>query len=330
MWHKIRTYIILGVLAASMNLYGVNLSDSAQVSLITCTPGEELYARYGHTALRVLDPANDIDIAFNYGIFDFNTDHFYWKFVKGETWYQLGASSTKWFMLEYEETKRPVYEQVLNLTAEQKEAIWQALVINYQPENRYYLYNFVFDNCATRPYLLIENALGEEIHSDFKGHTGTAYRAFIRHYTGAFSWANAGINLLFGPKADQVMNSEQRLFLPEELMNYMQSAHLADGTALVTQSTIAPFKIASTPWYASWPFGLALYFLFVCFVSYYDRRRRHWSWGLELAIGIPYILLLAIVTFLTFFSCHPLVGFGWRLLIIPLTHLCARLIYIVR
>ena len=126
------------------------------------------------------------------------------------------------------------------------------------------------------------------------------------------------------------MTSDQRLFLPEELMFFLQGAHLADGTPLVSNGSIAPFVIAGTPWYASWPVGLAAYFIIVLLFSIYDRRRGRWSWGVELVAAIPYFLLLAVVTFLTFFSCHPLVGFGYRLLIIPLTHLCARIIYIVR
>lgn len=235
-----------------------------------------------------------------------------------------------WFMREYDETQRPVYEQVLNLTAEQRQAIWRALVINYRPENYKYLYNFVFDNCATRPYVLISKALGDSIVSDYTGYTGQTYRTFIRHYTGGLSWANAGINLLFGRKADKPMRSEDRLFLPEELMRYMQQAHLSDGTPIVAQGEIAPFVIAKTPWYASWPLGLALYFLFVLAMSVYDRLRGQWSWWVEVVGGVPYVLLLLLVAFLTFFSCHPLVGFGWRLLIIPLTHLCARLVSIVR
>lgn len=330
MWGKRLTYIILLLLVLTIRAQAQELSENARISLITCTPGTQLYARYGHTALRVYDPQQDIDVAFNYGIFDFNTDHFYWKFLRGETWYELGASPMWWFMREYDMTHRPVYEQVLNLTAEQREAIWQALVTNYKPENRKYLYNFVFDNCATRPYLLIANAIGDTILSDYTGYTGVTYRRFLRHYTGALSWENAGINLIFGPKADKPMNSEQRLFLPEELMLFVQQAHLSDGTPLVSEATIAPFEIARTPWYASWPLGLALYFLVVALISLYDRRRGHWSWWVEMAAGIPFIVLLLIVSFLTLFSCHPLVGFGWRLLIIPFTHLCARLIYIVR
>ena len=328
-----RLYIFILCLSAWIGVQAQGLSEEAQISLLTCTPGEELYARYGHTAIRVTDGANDLDLVFNYGIFDFNTDHFYWKFVRGETWYELGVSPYWWFMREYEEEHRPVYEQILNLTPEQTNILWDKLVENYQPENRKYLYNFVFDNCATRPYLMIipifigNNAEGE--WSDYQGAEGMTYRRFIQRYTQKGSWADAGINLLFGPKADQKMYGEERLFLPEELMFYVSKAHTADRQ-LVKSEHIAPFEIASVPWYKTWYLGLALYFLFVFLISWYDRQCGQWSWWIEVAAGVPYILLLLLVAFLTFFSCHPLVGFGWRLLIIPLTHLCARFIYILR
>ncbi|MBQ7258545.1 MAG: DUF4105 domain-containing protein [Paludibacteraceae bacterium] len=327
---KIRTYLLALYMLMTCGLAAQTLSEGASISLLTCTPGEELYARYGHTAIRVLDEQNDLDVVFNYGIFDFNTDHFYWKFVRGETWYELGAAPMWWFMREYDLEKRPVYEQVLNLTPEQCQAIWKALVENYQPENRKYLYNFVFDNCATRPYQLIISVLGDSIVSDYDGYTCQTYRDFISHYTGQHTWANAGINLLFGPKADRPMTNGQRLFLPEELMYYIQYAHSLDGIRLIKHSDIGPFKVIHTPWYATWELGLVLYFLAVLAMSIIDRIRGKWSWWVELAAGIPYLVLLLIVTFLTFFSCHPLVGFGWRLLIIPLTHLCARLVYIIR
>ena len=330
MYSRLRTYVLSSILFVCLGAQAVALSDEARISLLTCTPGEELYARYGHTAIRVCDSVNELDIVFNYGIFNFNTDHFYWKFVKGETWYELGATPYWWFMREYEEEQRPVYEQVLNLNAGQSNAIWKALVINYQPQNRKYLYNFVFDNCATRPYQLIINVLGDSIVSDYDGYTCQTYRNFISHYTGQHTWANAGINLLFGPKADRPMTNGQRLFLPEELMYYIQYAHSLDGIRLIKYSDIGPFKVIHTPWYATWELGLVLYFLAVLAMSIIDRIRGKWSWWVELVAGIPYLLLIIIVTFLTFFSCHPLVGFGWRLLIIPLTHLCARLIYIIR
>ena len=328
-WRNTKIHIVIATLLFALSLQAQALSDEAKISLLTCTPGEELYARYGHTAIRVCDPQNELDVAFNYGIFNFYTEHFYWKFVRGETWYELGASDMRWFMREYDFTQRPVYEQVLNLTAEQKEAIWQALVENYQPANRTYLYNFVFDNCATRPYYLIVKALGDSVTSSYEGYTGETYRRFLRHYTGAHSWANAGINLLFGPKADQPMTSEQRLFLPEELMRFMDGAHLPDGTPLVSQSNSAPFLIEPTPWYASWELGLGFFFLLVLGITLLDRRLGRFCPAIDIIVAILYGLLLLLVCFLTFFSCHPLVGFGWRLLIIPLTHLCARIVYFI-
>jgi len=329
MLHKIRTYSLLLCLAVFAGARAQELSGETRLSLLTCTPGDALYERYGHTGLRVYDPLQGLDITFNYGIFDFNTDHFYWKFIKGETWYELGYSSTRWFLYEYEQEHRPVYEQELNLTPEQRDELFAALLINYRPENRKYLYNFVFDNCATRPYELIKSALGDSIISDYEGYTGETYRHFIRHYTGRHTWANAGINLLFGPKADRPMTSEQRLFLPEELMYYFQYAHTLDGTRLIKHSDVGSFKAIHTPWYATWELGLVLYFLAVLAMSIIDRIRGKWSWWVELAVGIPFLVLLLIVAFFTFFSCHPLVGFGWRLFLIPLTHLCARLIYIL-
>lgn len=329
MLHKWRIYMMALGLAMSLTVPAQQLSETAQISLLTCSPGEELYARYGHTAIRVLDEVNDMDIVFNYGIFDFNTDHFYWKFVRGETWYELGASPYRYFMYEYDRDNRPVYEQVLDLTAAQKELLWQRLVDNYRPENRKYLYNFVFDNCATRPYHMIAQVLGDSLSSSYEGYSGQTYRAFIRHYTGSHSWENAGINLLFGPKADKPMSSEERLFLPEELMWFLAEAKVADKP-LVLNGKTAPFEISATPWYATWELGLVLYFLLVAAVSYWDRRRHKRSRWLDITMACLYGILLLLVAFLTFFSCHPLVGFGWRLLILPLTHLCARFIYILR
>ena len=78
-------------------------SDSTVVSLVTCSPGPEVYARFGHTALRVRDPLGGVDLVFNYGVFDFSTNHFYVKFIKGETDYKLAAYDFRYFLPEYEE-----------------------------------------------------------------------------------------------------------------------------------------------------------------------------------------------------------------------------------
>ena len=312
------------------------LSDGARIFLVTCSPGQALYERYGHTALMVIDDELGISEVYNYGIFDFSTEHFYWRFVRGETFYQLGKEGARWFIDSYTYGKRTVNIQQLHLTPEQKDAIYRALIINYYPENRTYLYNFVFDNCATRPYYLLKNALQADstqqsaVSSSYKGAEGMTYREFIRRYTPKGSWGDFGINLVFGPKADKPMQGEQRLFLPEELMNYIQAATFADGTPLVESSYVHPFEVEQVPWYKTWYFGLIVLFVVLAVLSYYDRRRGARTKWVDYTLYTLYALLLVLVTFLTFFSIHPLVGFGAYLLIIPSIHLCARIIYLWR
>lgn len=313
------------------------LSDEARIFLVTCSPGEALYERYGHTALMVLDEELGISDIYNYGIFDFNTSHFYWRFVRGETYYQLGKEHADWFISSYTRFGRQVNIQKLNLSPADKDAIYRALIVNYYPENREYLYNFVFDNCATRPYYLLMDALTANtadsllpVQSSYTGAEGLTYRTFIRRYTPKGSWGDFGINLVFGPKADKPMTGEQRLFLPEELMNYISAAHYADGTPLVAAERIRPFGVERLPWYKTWYFGLALLFLALALLSLYDRSHGQRTKWVDYTLYCIYALLLILVTFLTFFSIHPLVGFGPYLLIIPSIHLCARIIYLWR
>ena len=316
------------LLCAVMSTHAAELSDSSRVSLLTCTPGEELYARYGHTALLVADPAQDLEVVFNYGIFDFNVDHFYYKFVKGETYYQLGAEVYHQFMLAYAMDDRRVFEQELNLTRDQRQAVFNALLENYKPENREYLYNFVFDNCATRPLAIIEQAIGDTIRSTYRGYQGLTYREFISHYTRTSSWADFGINMIFGCRADEKMDGRKNLFLPEELMNYMAAATLPSGEPLIKKQDVEPFEIKQVPWYATWYVGVAMFFVIMLVITRIDKHRGHISWWLDIVLGIVYLLLVALVVFLRYYSIHPLVGFNWRLLLLPILHLCARLSYI--
>ena len=323
-------FIILSLLFCTPLSAQILLSDSAKLYLLTCTPGTEVWSKYGHTGIRVCDEANKMDIVFNYGIFSLMEDGFYLKFIKGETYYQLGIESYSHFVRFYNKIGRKTYLQELNLTPMQKQQVFDALMVNYQPENRFYLYNFVFDNCATRPYYLLKNALQDTIISSYQGYANQPFRSTITHYTGPYSWVDFGINMVFGSKADQPMTNEQRLFLPEELMFYLSEAHLSDGTPLVIHENIAPFEIDNVPWYADCRFGIALFALLMVLISWWDRKRNKLSWWLDAILCLVYVVLLAIVIFLTFFSVHPLVGFSWRLLILPIIHLCARLIYWLR
>lgn len=306
------------------------LSACAEIQLLTCTPGNAVWSKYGHTGIRVLDKDQNLDIVFNYGIFDLTADDFYIKFLRGETYYQLGIEPYPYFEKFYRHFGRKTYWQELNLTQSQKQQVFDALLTNYQPENRFYLYNFVFDNCATRPYYLIKHALGDSIISNYKGFSGVDFRQAISHYTGKNSWVDFGINLIFGSEANVAMTNEERLFLPEELMNYMAQAELADGTKLVKKQQIEAFPAAQVTWYANCWLGIGLFAIVLLAISLIDRRRHKLSWGVDVVLIILYLILTSIVVYMTFYSCHPLVGFNWRLILLPIIHLCSRLVYILR
>ena len=128
-----------------VGLSGV-LADNVSISVITCSPGDEVYSLFGHTGLRYRNYDDGTDIVFSYGYFNFNAPNFVWRFILGETDYMVGAVPYNHFIREYEERGSAVVEQVLDLTAGQEAALYSALVDNCREENRIYRYNYFYNN----------------------------------------------------------------------------------------------------------------------------------------------------------------------------------------
>lgn len=211
-------FLLMGVY--NLSSQSINFGDSTIVSLITCEPGEALYAKFGHTAIRIRD-TKGVDMVYNYGIFDFRTEHFYWKFMRGHTDYLLGMYPTENFLQEYRERGSAVWEQELDLTQSEKQKLIELLTINYLPQNRMYRYNFVFDNCATRPYEIISKSLNGVLVGENK-QENDSYRSMITAYLTDVPWAEVGVNLLFGVDADRDVSMQSGIFLPEKLKDIMQ------------------------------------------------------------------------------------------------------------
>ena len=134
-----------------------------QISLLTCDPGDQLYSAFGHSAIRVLERTTGEDLVFNYGTFDFNTPYFYVKFTQRTLDYMLSVSTYERFLAEYNYYQRDVREQVLDLSPEQIERLVEFLQINYRPQNRFYRYDFFYDNCATRIRDVMDRVLGKQL-----------------------------------------------------------------------------------------------------------------------------------------------------------------------
>ncbi len=144
-----KIFLIPFFLLASFTSVIAKDSCRLHISLLTCSPGEELYSTFGHTALRVKDNTTGSDIVFNYGTFEFGPD-FYTKFIKGQLRYFLSIENFADFAYSYQYESRSIQEQVLQLSCVEKEKLFTALQINAQEENKYYQYDFLFDNCTTR------------------------------------------------------------------------------------------------------------------------------------------------------------------------------------
>ncbi|HEY6915742.1 MAG TPA: DUF4105 domain-containing protein, partial [Paludibacter sp.] len=192
---KIILFFCIFLCIININAQQISISDSAVISLITCSPGEEVYSKFGHTAIRINDSSKGLDLVFNYGIFSFETANFYLKFIKGETDYQLGVYETAYFLPEYKQRNSSVWEQILNLTVPEKRNLINLLITNYQPENRIYRYNFIFDNCATRPRDKIMEALQGYVKFQPNNDSKT-FRQWVGVYVGTDTWLKFGIDVV--------------------------------------------------------------------------------------------------------------------------------------
>ncbi len=208
-------FVLIIFVSIAASSQAPKLSNDATISVFTCGRGEELYSTFGHTALRVKDDANQLDVVFNYGTFDFRTENFYLKFVKGDLQYFLSVSSYEDFIIQYQIEKREVIEQTLNLTIQQKQKIFDALNNNIFSTDKYYTYKFIDRNCTTMVADKINEIVsGKKITKiDDKS---ISYRSLLYPYFENYFWYKLGINIIFGAKTDE---KAEKLFLPVELMN---------------------------------------------------------------------------------------------------------------
>jgi hypothetical protein len=220
-------------------LYGVDaqsLSTQSTISLLTGSPGNELYSTFGHSAVRVKDPASNVDMVFNYGTFDFSTPNFYVKFVQGKLLYILSVEPFESFQFSFQYQNRSVTEQVLNLDMMQKNRLYSMLLENYKPENRSYKYDFFFDNCATRIRDILGEALDDKLQYNYpevwqKG--DITFRNLIDLYLLNHPWSDFGIDLALGVPTDHVARPTDYMFLPDYLSMALDSAVVMKGDASV-------------------------------------------------------------------------------------------------
>lgn len=295
------------------------------VYLLNIGPGPDIYELEGHAAIAVISPEGDR--AYNFGVFDFNAPNFVYRFVKGETDYMAAEMPLSWLLSEYAVAGRTVTAHLLNLSPAETDSVAAALEENVLPQNCTYRYNYIRDNCSTRPLAVIERAVGDTVTfaaiPPYLTEKPT-FRNIMRYHHRNYPWYQFGIDIALGNEIDRPVTLHDHAFAPTVLNDMMSGATIA-GRPLVKESRVVYEPLKSpvadpTPWYltplaASW-----LLFALALAVTMYDLRRRRRSRAFDAVLFGLYGIAGCVVAYLVFVSVHAATSPNW--LIVALNPFC--------
>ncbi|WP_239985680.1 MULTISPECIES: DUF4105 domain-containing protein [Arenibacter] len=283
------------------------LTPEAQISVLTCGSGNDLYTTFGHSAIRIQDSAQGMDWVYNYGTFNFDPPMFYMEFAMGKLYYSLSKQDMPNFLYAYEMENRWVKEQLLQLTPLQKNELFQFLENNYRPENRDYKYDFFFNNCATKIGDVLQEALGEKLLFN-EGHLEKKYtfRQLIHQNLIANSWSSFGIDLALGSVIDKTATVRQHMFLPIYVMQQLGNTTLADHDLVLRERTILDsVKQKGKGYFLASPlFWILALLVFVLVITYIDYKNHIRSRVIDSLLFFMTGLAGVLLVFLWFFTDH--------------------------
>ena len=278
------------------------LSPKATVSVLTCATGNESYSLFGHTAVRIADPEQFLDIVYNYGAFDFSTPNFVAKFAKGDLQYFVVADSFSEFIGRYQYEGRSVYEQKLRLSLPLKQQLFDQLNKTLQSEERFYTYKFIDRNCTTMVVDLLNQTIGTKAITK-KDATKKTYREVLFPYFKNHFYEQLGTSSIFGTKVDQKATS---LFLPFDLLESLKITKYKNeplSEPVVSLLTVAP----TTP--HSWWNNAYTYGAFLLLLVFWKKR----------SVGLLFLTVMGILglffLFMGWYSLHPELANNYNVLL---------------
>lgn len=270
-----RFIVLSAILCIGITAHAKSYKNTT-ISLLTVSPGTELYSLFGHSALRIQAPLEGKDLVYNYGTFDFDTPNFTMLFVSGRLDYMLAVNSYYQIYQSSFWEERALYEQVLNLNDEQKERIIQFLEKNALPENKLYRYDFLKDNCSTRIRDVIEYGLKDSaIFNQAKtSYPPLSYRQLLAPFLTNYPWVHFGIDLALGLPADKLTNNSEKMFLPDYMMAIFAQSKLANGESLVddTRSILTQQREPIQTLNILTPFSVFFAILTLSLIGFSSRR----------------------------------------------------------
>ena len=255
-----RIFLIVLLFVMSLSL---KANDEIQLSIITIGPYEpELYSAFGHSGIRYLDKKNNIDHFYNYGIFDFNQPNFYINFLKGKLLYMVAKYDYRTAEKYYIKQDRYIKEQVLQLNESEKILLYNILEQNIRPENRTYLYNYVYDNCATKIRDVLSNVYGESLSFTSESEN-KSFRQLMDLYLEKNKWGDLGIDICLGPEIDDYVSFNDEMFLPEYLFKGIENAIKDGNKNIVSKTNIVNLQKENFQSYSLSPYYVFLIFFII-------------------------------------------------------------------
>jgi len=299
--------IWLVFLTLSLNAQNVKLSDKSEIAVMTLGPYQpELYSAFGHSAIRVYDPAKNIDWIYNYGVFDFQQKNFYLNFAKGTMIYQLGMARYEPFKNGYVREDRDVKLQYLNLTRDQKQALFEVLQKNYKPANREYMYNYVYDNCASKIPEVIEGIFPQINYDTSYVQQDKTIRDLMHDYLDYQPWGEWMIDIGLGMQIDKQATAKEYMFLPDYVYQAFSEATIGHDKPLVSRSvTVYKKKHANEENGFLTPMNVFILLFFIGgFLTHLDmKKNKRTKWLDALLFGFAGFVGIWLV-FLWFGTAH--------------------------
>ncbi len=272
--------------------------DSIRISLLSCSPGTELYSIFGHSAFRIKNYSSGQDLVYNYGTFNFNDKNFYLKFLRGKLNYYLSVTRFDRFMYEYTAENRSVYEQVFSMDDVQKDKLYNDLKKNALPENRAYKYDFFWDNCSTRMRDMIQSQYSDSLK--YPLFNVKTFRSYLHDYLKDQPWSRFGIDLILGLPCDAPAGTREAMFLPLEMMKAYDSTFHQDRLIASHSSEILSAVDQVTKKNIFTPLLVSILILLFSLILMYFKKIKLWGNLIFILTGLAGCILF----FLWFLSDH--------------------------
>ncbi len=296
----------------------ITLSEQAEISVLTFGPGTSLNDAFGHNAFRIKDRSNSIDFVYGYGQYDFDAPNFYLKFARGKLNYLISKHKFQNIYYHYSSYDRTILEQVLNLSLSEKQKLFNYLENNYKPENRGYLYDFFFDNCATKIRDITQIATESKIeYQQTTEAEPKTFRDLIYEHVNKNTWGSLGIDVALGSVVDKEATYYEYMFLPKYISSSFENADFNNSEKLVKSSAIL-YQSQRTDKSSNFIFSpiliLGLFSVLIIYITYRDFKKKQRSKWLDIIIFSLTGLVGLVLILLWFATDHTATAYNYNLL----------------